>query len=127
MNDHLTHITLTGTMRATAWGAYLGDDTADMEIDFSADYMPPAPDGLHRSPWAKEWFGIRESFMDATSSGDMIGGCGDVIQATIIFHYAGDGRSRQRYVELKPTRATADLFQRLDAIREIQKQKGAGK
>lgn len=103
----LTHITIAGTMIASAWGSMLGDDTADMECDFCADYA--APNAPH-SPWQRDWQDMRSALMEASESGDMIGGRGDIIDARITFHMAEPGKRLEVTRYLAPTPTTADLW-----------------
>ena len=104
----LTHITIRGDMVASAWGSMLGDDTADMLCEFAVDYA--APKAPH-SPWQRDWQDLRTALMEASESGDMIGGRGDIVQAQIIFHLAAPGLSLSIARELRPTANTADLWQ----------------
>lgn len=108
----LTHITISGTMLASAWGSMLGDNTADMECEFSASYTAPrAP----HSPWCRDWQDLRTALMEASESGDLIGGRGDITDAWITFHMAGNGRTATRTRVLAPCPATADLWAESDA------------
>lgn len=104
----LVYITLEGTMRGDAWGSILGDDTADLEIPFRQDFLMPNSD--KRSPWAEYWQDVRDALDSVTSCGDLIGGRGDVIEARLTFHRAGEGRTATRTYELRPTPAIADFF-----------------
>ncbi len=108
----LTHITIRGTMIATAWGSMLGDDTAGMQCEFSADYA--APKAPH-SPWQRDWQDLRTALMEASESGDMIGGRGDIIDAAITFHMAERGKRLEVTRYLSPTPNTSDLWAAIPA------------
>lgn len=104
----LTHITIAGYMRGSAWGSMLGDDTAGIEIEFVKDFMAP---GSPHSPWQTDWSNIRDALEDVSSCGDLIGGRGDIIEATITFNYAKPGERKRRIYSLQPTKATSDLWE----------------
>lgn len=104
----LTHITIAGTMRGSAWGCTLGDDTADMEIEFSMDFA--APHAPH-SPWKKDWCGMRDALDQATSSGDLIGGQGSIINAYVVFHLVEPGKFLNVTREINPRPCLIDMWE----------------
>jgi hypothetical protein len=107
----LQAITIQGTMQASAWGCMLGDDTADMLIPFERTFRL-----VKRSPWDNEWAGLREALMEATESGDLIGGRGDIVEARIGFTRKGMAKAGRIAVtvessyELRETPGTRDLW-----------------
>lgn len=107
----LTSITLSGTMLGTYWGSLLAAPGEDggQELDFSQDFLIEREGEAH-SPWATYWQDIRESLIEALSSGDLVGQMGELIEGEIAFHYAGERASYVTSQPLKPGRYTRDLF-----------------
>jgi hypothetical protein len=102
----LVSITLAGTMQATLWQDLYGDpDESAFDMEFSKDFILG-----EAGPWAVAWDGIRESLIEAISSGDLVGQMGTIVDASITFHYAGAGRTFTSTRSLPPTKATKDLY-----------------
>lgn len=86
----LTHITLQGTMEGIFWQYAFDPGAYPCEVSFTKDFAAP---GAPHSPWQSDWVSLDEALQEALATGDLVGGMGDLVEGSIVFHMVGEGRS----------------------------------